>query len=83
MMIPYEKVITDLVMPLVQDKASLSIKQMPSLQDNEILLHVYADHEDISRLIGKKGSMASAIRQLVFVAFRNENKKVIIKFEAY
>ncbi len=83
MMIPYEKVITDLVAPIIQDKASLSVKQMPSLNEEEILLYVYANHSDVSRLIGKKGIMASSIRQLLFVASRNDNKKVTIQFESY
>ena len=82
-MIPYEKVITDLVAPIIQDKASLSVKQMPSLNEEEILLYVYANHSDVSRLIGKKGIMASSIRQLLFVASRNVNKKVTIQFESY
>ena len=82
-MIPYEKVITDLVAPIIQDKASLSVKQMPSLNEEEILLYVYANHSDVSRLIGKKGIMASSIRQLLFVASRNDNKKVTIQFESY
>ena len=82
-MVQYEKVITDLVTPLIQDKASLSVKRMSSLDDEEILLYVYANHDDVSRLIGKKGTMASSIRQLLFVASRSEKKRVTIQFESY
>ncbi|MCR5230953.1 MAG: KH domain-containing protein [Solobacterium sp.] len=76
-----DKVLLDLVTPMVDDKESLSVKEMPSANNREIVLHVYAKNEDIARLIGRKGSMASALRQVMSVASHNEDKKVTIKFE--
>ena len=55
---------------------------MESLNDNEILLYVYAPSNDIARLIGKQGMMANSIRQMLQVASRIENKRISIKFEA-
>jgi predicted RNA-binding protein YlqC (UPF0109 family) len=37
----------------------------------------------VARLIGKQGSMASAIRNMMSVASRLENKRISIKFESY
>lgn len=82
-MLSLEKALTDLIMPLVDDKNSLSVKQMSSLDDGEILLHVYAKSDDVARLIGKQGSMATAIRNMMSVASRLENKRISIKFESY
>ncbi|MEG0823652.1 MAG: KH domain-containing protein [Erysipelotrichaceae bacterium] len=82
-MIEYEKVIKDLVSPIVEDENSLSVKLMPSLDENEILLYVYANSDDVARLIGRRGSMASAIRQMMSIASRKEDKKITIKFESY
>ena len=56
---------------------------MDSLDDNEILLYVYANSEDVARLIGRRGMMASSIRQMMSVASRKEDKRVTIKFESY
>ena len=81
-MIEYEKVVMDLVSPIVDDKTSLSVKQMPSLDENEVLLYVYANSDDVARLIGRKGSMASSIRQMMSIASRDENKRITIKFES-
>ena len=67
-MIDYEKVLLDLVTPMVEDKASVSVKKMDTLDENEILLYVYANSEDVARLIGRRGSMASSIRQMMSVA---------------
>ena len=78
-----EQVLYDLVEPMVNDVESLTVKTMSSLNENEILLYVYAKSEDVARLIGKQGSMASAIRQMMTVASRVKNKRVSIKFESY
>ncbi len=76
-----DKVLLDLVKPMVENPEKLDVRVMPSLNEKEILLHVYASDDDIARLIGKKGSMASALRQVMSVASKSENKKVTIKFE--
>ena len=67
---------------LCSDSDSVTVKQMESLNANELLLYVYAPSEDIARLIGKKGLMANSIRQMLQVASKIENKHISIKFEA-
>jgi predicted RNA-binding protein YlqC (UPF0109 family) len=54
---------------------------MPSDSDREVVLHVRAKNDDIARLIGRKGSMASALRQVMSVASHTDDKRVTIKFE--
>jgi predicted RNA-binding protein YlqC (UPF0109 family) len=76
-----DKVLLDLVRPMVENPESLDVRTMPSLNEREIVLHVYATNEDIARLIGRKGSMASALRPVMSVASHAEDKKVTIKFE--
>ena len=44
---------------------------------------MYAKSEDIARLIGRQGSMASALRQLMNVPARIENRRISVKFESY
>lgn len=79
----YEKVLLDLIKPIVDDKETVSVKQMESLDEDEILLYVYANDDDVARLIGRKGIMASSLRQMMSVSARNERAHVTIKFEAY
>ena len=78
-----EKVLLNLVKPMVEDPDSVSVKSLPSLNENEILLVVYAKSEDIARLIGRQGSMASALPQLMNVPARIENRRISVKFESY
>lgn len=79
----YVKILHDISVELVDDKEHLKVKEMPSLEDNEVVLYVYATHSDIAKLIGKKGAMANSIRQLMSVSGVLSNKKVTIKFESY
>ena len=81
-MIDLEKVLLNIVKPICGNSDEVMVKQMESLNDNEILLYVYAPSNDIARLIGKQGMMANSIRQMLQVASRIENNRISIKFEA-
>ncbi len=78
-----EEVLYDLVEPMVENKDSLKVQQLDSLNEDEILLNVYAENADIARLIGRQGSMAQAIRQTMMIGSRVYNKKISINFESY
>jgi len=77
-----KETLLNLVKPLCDDKDVVSVKQMESLNENEILLYVYASSNDIGRLIGKQGSMATSLRQMMQVASKIEKCRVTIKFES-
>lgn len=81
-MINLEEVLLNIVKPICSDPDAVMVKRMESLNENEYLLYVYAPSEDIARLIGKQGSMANSIRQMLQVASKIENKHISIKFEA-
>jgi len=82
-MIDYEKVLLDIVKPMVENPDSVRVQTMDSINENEVLLYVYATSEDIARLIGRQGNMATAIRQMMSVCSRLDNRKISIKFESY
>lgn len=79
----YAKILKDIAIELVEDKDHLEVREMPSLEEDVVVLHVYSAKLDIARLIGRKGMMANSIRQLMSVAGRMANKKLDIKFESY
>ena len=81
-MIDLEKVLLNIVKPICSDQDAVMVKQLESLNENEILIYVYAPSDDIARLIGRQGSMANSIRQMLQVASKIEKKKISIKFEA-
>lgn len=76
-----EQVLYDLVRPMVDHPEDLKVTEEEGSNPREAVLHVSASQEDIARLIGRKGSMASALRQVMGVASHRENKRVTIVFE--
>ncbi|HEY4537079.1 MAG TPA: KH domain-containing protein [Erysipelothrix sp.] len=80
---PIEEVLYDLVLPIVEEEDSLSVQKLPSLDENEIILVVYAESPDIARLIGRQGSMAHAIRQTMSIGSRVLDRRINVKFESY
>ncbi|HCY05731.1 MAG: KH domain-containing protein [Erysipelotrichaceae bacterium] len=81
-MVELDKVLYNLVLPMVDDVNSLDVRQMPSLNENEIVLYVYAANEDIAKLVGRQGSMAVALRSMMSVASHAQKKRISIKFES-
>lgn len=81
-MINLEEVLLNIVKPICKDPEGVVVKEMESMNDNETLLYVYAPSDDIARLIGRQGTMANSIRQMLQVASKIQNKRITIKFEA-
>ncbi len=79
----FAKIAKDIAKELVFDKEHLEVRQMPSLDENQVVLHVYCAKDDLARLIGRKGVVANSIRQLMSVSARLSKVKIDIKFESY
>ncbi|MDD4154730.1 MAG: KH domain-containing protein, partial [Bacilli bacterium] len=56
---------------------------LPSDSPREVVLLIVAENEDTARLIGRKGSIANALRELLAVAGKTENKRIHLKFESF
>jgi len=78
-----EKLIRDVIDPLVTNKDALMIRQMPSNDENELFMLIIGESDDIARLIGRGGSVADSIREVVGVAGKLSNQKIRIKFESF
>lgn len=59
------------------------IRELPSDSPREVVLLIVAENEDTARLIGRKGSIANALRELLAVAGKTENKRIHLKFESF
>lgn len=79
----YEKMLRDIISPMVENENALMIRAMPTANDDEIVLLVLAESNDIARLIGRGGAMANTLRELMNVAGKLEDKHIKIKFESY
>lgn len=78
----YVKIIHTLVDDIVDNK-EIMIRQMPSENPKEVLLMIFSDPDDTARLIGRKGIIADALREVMSIAGKTENKRIILKFESF
>ena len=78
----YEQIILDIVAPLVTDKESLKVVPMEQENLYESTYIIYCNEKDVGRLIGKKGVVAEAIREVVNASAKLNSKKIRSKFEA-
>ncbi len=79
----YEEIIHTIVDPFLINPDALMVRELPSDSDKDIVLLVVAESEDTARLIGKKGAVANALRELISVAGKAEGKHVHLKFESF
>lgn len=79
----YEKIIHAFVDPFIESPDSLMIREMPSESEKEIIILVVANQNDTARLIGRKGVVADALREVISIAGKLENKRIHLKFESF
>lgn len=80
-MVELDQVLLDLLKPLVVDKENLSVTVEEGKTESDVILHVHANSEDIARMIGKKGTIATSVRQVLSIATTALNKHFSIYFE--
>lgn len=75
----YNKIIHSFIDPIVNDinKVTIDIKE----EARDVTISIYADNENVSRLIGKHGVIANALREAINIAGKEDNKFVHIHFE--
>ena len=78
----YETIIHNLVDDIIDHK-EIMIRQMPSNEENELFMLIIGESDDIARLIGRGGSVADSIREVVSVAGKLSNQRIRIKFESF
>ncbi|MDR1698170.1 MAG: KH domain-containing protein [Erysipelotrichaceae bacterium] len=78
----YEAILHTIVDDFIVHKDALIVRKENKSTKNNIFLLVCAEQEDVGRLIGKRGVIANAIRELLNVAGKLENKRVFLKFES-
>jgi predicted RNA-binding protein YlqC (UPF0109 family) len=79
----YEKIIHALIDPIVENKDIIMIRELPSDSSREVVFLIVAESDDTARLIGRKGAIANALRELISVAGKSENKRIHLKFESF
>lgn len=82
MAVNYEKIVFDLVTPLVIHPEDLVVKKF-SEDENTITIQVLVNKEDLGRVIGKGGKIANAIRTIAYAAATRQGKKIRIDIDSF
>ena len=64
---------------LVIDEKSVSVTETEE-EDGTTVVHVFVSPEDMGRVIGKAGKIASSIRAMVNSISSRKHTKVVVKF---
>lgn len=78
----YEKIIHSIVDPFLINPEALMVRQIND-DEKDLTLLIVAENEDTARLIGKKGNVANALREVIAIAGKSENKHIHLKFESF
>lgn len=77
----YENIVRTLVEPLVTNKEALMIRETQNDDGKSVTVHVFAAKNDIAILIGRKGAIATALRETLSIAGKQDNIHVFLKLE--
>lgn len=73
-----------IVKELVSDPDSISVKEFPSENENEMIIQVMVPETEMGKVIGKGGNLAKALRTIVQASsYINDNKRVNINIDSY
>ena len=79
----YEKLVHTIIDPLVEEPESVLVRVDESEEGKRISILIAAEKPDTARLIGRRGVVASAIREVVSVYSKNAKQHVHINFESF
>ena len=82
MAVNYEKLIKNLVHPLVIHPEDIMVKKF-SEEENMLILQVIVHQDDLGRVIGKNGRIANAIRAIAYASASREGKKITINIDSF
>lgn len=81
----WQKIVHSVIDPLVERPDYVMIRVTPSREKGHINLLIVAEDSDTARLVGKKGTVANALRDVIGIATKaaGSNERVHIKFESF
>ncbi len=80
MEIDYQKVVYDLIYPLVFNKDDLVVR-ITEDTDAFINITILVNETDMGKVIGRSGKVINAVRTLTYAASKTEGKKIDIEVE--
>jgi uncharacterized protein len=82
MAVDFEKLIRNMIVPLVVNPDDVLVKIISNDQD-VITIQLLVNEEDLGRVIGKGGRLANAMRTIVYAGASKEGKRVQIDIDSF
>ncbi|MDY2727788.1 MAG: KH domain-containing protein [Candidatus Onthovivens sp.] len=79
----YISLIHTVIDPLLENPDTILVREIPQESEKDKTYLIVSNSEDTAHLIGKKGCVAFAIREILSIAGKLENKRVHVKFESF
>lgn len=79
----YISLIHTVIDPLLENPNTILVREIPQESEKDKTYLIVSNSEDTAHLIGKKGCVAFAIREILSIAGKLENKRVHVKFESF
>ena len=81
----YAALLHPIIDPLVENPDSIMIRELPGGNDHHVTILIVAEDDDTARLIGKHGTVANALREVIGVATKADdtNTRIHLKFESF
>lgn len=75
----YKEIISHFINPIISSIDQVKIEETESNSKKDRFFVITCTNEDMGRLIGKHGTTANALREVVSIAAKNNNERVHIK----
>jgi len=82
MAVDFEKLIKNIIMPLVVNPDDVMVKIFSEDKD-QIIIQLLVNEADLGRVIGKGGKIANAMRTIVYAGASKEGKRVQIDIDSF
>ena len=81
----YTAILMPVISPLVHHPELIRIEELSGETDRGVSLLVLANNDDTARLIGKSGSVANALREVIGIVGKADdtNQRIRLKFESF
>lgn len=79
----YAAILHTFIDDFVDHKDAILIRELPNENPQDLTLLIVAEGEDTSRLIGRKGIIADALREVLSIGGKIEERRIHLKFESF
>ena len=81
----FEALLHPIIDPLVEKPESIMIRVLPGSNNRDATVLIVAEDDDTARLIGKRGAVANALREVIGIAGKadDSNQRIHLKFESF